>query len=214
MKKIVPSFLQKKWGIVTLLLLSIVVVAATLAFAGTQALAASSNNTTYYACVNNRTGALNIVGQNDRCPGNAHKIQWSQTGSQGPATPPQAYSAFANIGANLPGGNGTVTLVTTPHLVAGTYMITASVYAQIGAGNEIGCSIHNAKGSPGLGLGYEGPVSQNMVSVVTFTDLYTVSAGDQLSVGCNKLFKTSNVVTGRTMLNAILVNTGSSGTTK
>jgi len=41
----------------------------------------------YYGCVNNSTGAIRIVAKATVCKATEHKIQWDQTGPQGPAGP-------------------------------------------------------------------------------------------------------------------------------
>jgi hypothetical protein len=41
--------------------------------------------TVFYACVNNSTGAIQVVGSTTSCASGSHKIQWNQTGPAGPA---------------------------------------------------------------------------------------------------------------------------------
>jgi hypothetical protein len=52
-----------------------------------------------YACVNNTTGAVQIVGSTTTCATGSHKIQWNQTGPTGPAGPKGATGATGPAGA-------------------------------------------------------------------------------------------------------------------
>src|SRR5580704_10984504 len=52
-----------------------------------------------YACVNNATGAVQIVGSTTTCATGSHKIQWNQTGPTGPAGPKGATGATGPAGA-------------------------------------------------------------------------------------------------------------------
>ena len=40
--------------------------------------------TTYYACVNNSSGAIDIVSATHVCEAGQHKISWNETGPPGP----------------------------------------------------------------------------------------------------------------------------------
>jgi tail collar domain/collagen triple helix repeat protein len=55
--------------------------------------------TVFYACVNNSTGAVQIVGSTTSCPSGSHKIQWNQTGPAGPAGAKGATGATGPTGA-------------------------------------------------------------------------------------------------------------------
>jgi hypothetical protein len=55
--------------------------------------------TVFYACVNNSTGAVQIVGSTTSCPSGSHKIQWNQTGPAGPAGAKGATGATGPKGA-------------------------------------------------------------------------------------------------------------------
>jgi Phage Tail Collar Domain/Collagen triple helix repeat (20 copies) len=52
-----------------------------------------------FACVNNTTGAVQIVGSTTTCATGSHKIQWNQTGPTGPAGPKGATGATGPSGA-------------------------------------------------------------------------------------------------------------------
>lgn len=65
----------------------------------TQADAATPATVTYYACVNNSTGAITIVGSTTVCATGFHKIQWNQVGPQGPQGPKGATGATGPKGA-------------------------------------------------------------------------------------------------------------------
>src|ERR1700722_6682908 len=52
-----------------------------------------------FACVNNTTGAVQIVGSTTTCATGSHKIQWNQTGPTGPAGPKGATGATGPAGA-------------------------------------------------------------------------------------------------------------------
>ena len=65
----------------------------------TQADAATPATVTYYACVNNSTGAITIVGSTTVCGTGFHKIQWNQVGPQGPQGPKGATGATGPKGA-------------------------------------------------------------------------------------------------------------------
>src|SRR5580693_6424506 len=55
--------------------------------------------TVIFACVNNTTGAVQIVGSTTTCATGSHKIQWNQTGPTGPAGPKGATGAIGPKGA-------------------------------------------------------------------------------------------------------------------
>jgi hypothetical protein len=59
------------------------------AFASGSAVAAFAlaPPSTIYACVNNSSGTIKIVGANDTCKNNETKLQWNTEGPQGPAGP-------------------------------------------------------------------------------------------------------------------------------
>jgi hypothetical protein len=65
----------------------------------TQADAATPATVTFYACVNNSTGAITIVGSTTVCATGSHKIQWNQVGPQGPQGPKGATGATGPKGA-------------------------------------------------------------------------------------------------------------------
>src|SRR5437588_12900327 len=69
--------------------LPIVVLVSLLPLVLATGVAASSPQTTtvYYACVNNTTGAIQIVSSTTTCPTGTHKIHWNQQGPVGPAGP-------------------------------------------------------------------------------------------------------------------------------
>src|ERR1700722_12873591 len=52
-----------------------------------------------FACVNNTTGAVQIVGSTTTCATGSHKIQWNQTGPAGPTGPKGATGATGPAGA-------------------------------------------------------------------------------------------------------------------
>src|SRR6202050_4970186 len=55
--------------------------------------------TVFFACVNNSTGAVQIVGSTTSCPSGSHKIQWNQTDPAGPAGAKGATGATGPAGA-------------------------------------------------------------------------------------------------------------------
>jgi hypothetical protein len=61
-----------------------VVVASGGAFAG-FGIASAAGSTTFYACVTNASGAVRIVTAGTTCASSEHKVNWNQTGPQGPA---------------------------------------------------------------------------------------------------------------------------------
>jgi hypothetical protein len=59
---------------------------------------------TYHACVNNSTGDIIIVTADKACKSGSHKIQWNETGPQGPAGPGGPKGAIGPAGAPGPQG--------------------------------------------------------------------------------------------------------------
>jgi hypothetical protein len=59
---------------------------------------------TYHACVNNSTGDIIIVTAGKACKSGSHKIQWNETGPQGPAGPGGPKGATGPAGAPGPQG--------------------------------------------------------------------------------------------------------------
>src|ERR1700689_2186922 len=55
--------------------------------------------TVIFACVNNTTGAVQIVGSTTTCATGSHKIQWNQAGPAGPTGPKGATGATGPTGA-------------------------------------------------------------------------------------------------------------------
>jgi type VI secretion system secreted protein Hcp len=61
-------------------LIGILVIAAIF---GVSKVWAEDNNTIFYACVNNNSGTIKMVGENKNCSGNEVKISWNQVGPKG-----------------------------------------------------------------------------------------------------------------------------------
>jgi hypothetical protein len=92
------------------------------------------------ACAGNVTGVLRLDG-GDGCRNSEHAIQWNQTGPQGPAGATHVDERYfarslTNVDSWLPVAVGTwpdvrpsLTRVTTSHLTAGSYTISAEVLA-------------------------------------------------------------------------------------
>lgn len=62
-------------------------------------IALPASATTYYACVNNTSGAIDIVSASTTCKSGTHKISWNQTGPAGPAGPKGATGPAGPKGA-------------------------------------------------------------------------------------------------------------------
>jgi Collagen triple helix repeat (20 copies) len=61
-------------------------------------------STIYYGCVTNATGAIRIVSKTTTCKTTEHKIQWDQTGPQGPQGPKGAQGPAGPQGPQGPQG--------------------------------------------------------------------------------------------------------------
>jgi len=79
-----------------------------ISFTLTTVVSASSSRSpfTIFACVNNTTGALRIVGADTACARNEHKISWNSHGLQGEQGPPgpQGPAGFGAVGPQGPQG--------------------------------------------------------------------------------------------------------------
>jgi len=64
----------------------------------------SSADTTYYACVNNSTGLIRVVGKNQLCKPSEYRIAWNVRGPRGPQGPAGDPGARGLVGAAGPNG--------------------------------------------------------------------------------------------------------------
>lgn len=87
---------RKRW----FLLLGI----ALLTVMGTTIVQADATPTTYYACVNNSSGTIHMIGATDSCKGNEQEISWNQVGPTGPAGPAGAQGPAGPQGPQGPTG--------------------------------------------------------------------------------------------------------------
>ena len=79
--------------------------AAALAFAAGAALVASADtNQMFYACVNNSSGTIHMVGATDSCASNEMKLSWNQAGPQGATGPTGAQGPAGATGPQGPAG--------------------------------------------------------------------------------------------------------------
>ncbi len=113
----------------------------------TFAMADGSSGETYYACVNNSSGALKMVTESADCAHNEHKIQWNQSGPQGPAGPQGETGPQGPQGETGPQGPaGSVTLQSlqgtactradgTPGSIGVTVNADNSILLNCGTGN-------------------------------------------------------------------------------
>ena len=164
--------------------------------------------TTYYACINNSTGAIRIVGQNTPCKSTEHKVHWNQTGPQGPKGPqgptgPQGAqgpegptgpqgpagvsegrASIAPFGANiLLSSSAKVVLKTNPLATSGTYYISASLFVAVATGDQyVFCyDTLASNGSLSQMTGSYGPPPSISASI---TDAISIGAGDSIEVLC------------------------------
>ena len=156
---------------------------------------------TYYACVNNSTGGLYLVGKTTSCKTGEHKSSWNQVGPRGPQGPngaqgpqgPQGppgisvgYSAVAGQPWNFPiGYYATLMLQTNPVGTSGTYFISAGVLAYVAAGDTyVFCYDTLASvGTGGQSSGGGGSQFGNYIPV-SITDAIFISAGDSVQLWC------------------------------
>ena len=132
---------------------------------------------TYYGCVNNSTGAIRIVGQATTCNTGEHKIQWNQTGPQGPAGPKGA------TGAQGPAGPKGATGAQGP---AGPQGLQGPAGAQGPAGPQ------GPQGPPGFASGsFELLQAGLYPTLVTTPVVYLMSNGAQTAAW---YFVTANVL--------------------
>lgn len=105
------------------MLRSIATLSASFVLAAAAAVPAPAANVTYYACVNNSTGAIDIVSASTVCKAGTHKIQWNEigpagpkgaTGATGPAGPKGATGATGATGPMGPKGATGATGATGP----------------------------------------------------------------------------------------------------
>jgi hypothetical protein len=83
--------------------------------AGSVGLAAAVTTGVIYACVNNGSGTVKIIGATDTCPNNWTLISWSQAGgTQGPAGPTGPTGPTGATGATGPTGATGATGATGP----------------------------------------------------------------------------------------------------
>lgn len=158
----------------------------------TLAASAPATPTIYYACVNNTTGAIRIVGSTTRCASNEHKIQWNQQGPAGPAGPQgpqgpsgvsQGYTAFN--GPIVLGNTAAVPVVSTIAVTAGTYIVIGMEESNIDTGDGVYCvlgTVHT--GGSGLSTSFAGYVSAPQYETQSLTEAFTVAAGDQFELFC------------------------------
>ena len=92
-----------------------------------------TSSTVIHACVNDKTGALRIVGTSTVChrrrgghPGE-HAIDWNATGPSGPVGPVGPSDAYSVRGQSRTSGENSVTLT----LPAGSYVVTGGCQADI-----------------------------------------------------------------------------------
>lgn len=175
---------------------------------------AAAAATVYYGCVTNATGAIRVVTATTTCKTTEHKIQWNQTGPQGPAGPkgatgpagptgpkgatgakgpagPQGppgvsvgYYAHA-VDVELPYFPG-VLVAETPAVVAGTYFVSASTLFFLAGGVEGFCYISsvNNNGATNNYGGSTGGSTGGTYEQASNTDVFTVTAGDAFELFC------------------------------
>ena len=193
-----------KTRVLSVLALFVLVVVLTAAAFPSDTQSSPQSKVIYYACVNNTSGAITIVSQSTKCPTGSHKIQWNQQGPIGPQGPqgvqgvqgptgPQGPQGPSGVSLGYYSANGSVNLgsttpvsvVTTPALAAGTYIVTATEVAIINPNDYVSCIVGSVGGSGGHIYVVSGPASLNEYATLTATDSVTVSAGDLIALYCN-----------------------------
>jgi hypothetical protein len=109
MKRILAGF-----GAATLLVL--------LTFVLASAVRADAPSTTFYACVNNNSGTIHLVGAGAPCANGEQFISWNQTGPQGPIGPAGPVGPVGPQGPQGPAGTNGVSGYT---IVSQTYPLPA-----------------------------------------------------------------------------------------
>jgi hypothetical protein len=166
------------WAILTVLLIAI------------GAPNAHAANVTYYACVNNSTGDITIVGSTTTCASGSHKIQWNEEGPTGPTGPK---------GATGPAGAKGATGATGPAGPAGAKGATgatgpagpAGAKGATGATGPAGAT--GPQGRAGIAVGYSAFTSEAEITLgartvalqtggVSTSGTYYLSASALLSI--------------------------------
>lgn len=189
-----------KTRVLGVLALFVLVVVLTAAAFPNDTQPSPQSKVTYYACVNNTSGAITIVSQSTKCPTGSHKIQWNQqgpigpqgvqgvqdpTGPQGPQGPSGVSLGYYNVNGSVNLGSTTpVSVVSTPALAAGTYIVTATEVAIIDTNDYVSCIVGSVGGSGGHMYVVSGPASLNEYATLTVTDSVTVGAGDLIALYC------------------------------
>jgi hypothetical protein len=115
-----------------------------------------------------------------RCPRGYSALDWSQTGPKGPASPTHGYSAESIDGYTLSDSSRT-TVVATPTLPAGSYIVNATVtFTAVTGVNIVQCYITNAPGNTS-----DGTVSTNNgLATIPLTAGLSLSAPAPVTVQC------------------------------
>ena len=233
-----------RWGRLPIKPIAIVALVLLLPLVMATGVAASSStpqaSTIYYACVNNTTGALQIVSSTTVCPTGTHKIHWDQQGPQGvqgptgltgpqgpkgstgltgpqgpqgPAGPPgitTGYSAANFNTISLNGSSSLTPVVTTQPVQAGHYFINAETTAIPDGSDFIGCVVGTANTGPNGNLAFSGGAS--LFFSISDPDSLTVAAGDSIELFCYSTNNDTNSVVFNSSITATLLDSVQSHT--
>lgn len=97
------------------------------------------------------------------------------------------------------------TLISSTRLPAGTYMITATVGAVISSHDQIVCAA-GVNGNDGVFGTAGNPGAGGIYGTATITDTWTVTAGQQITLGCNSFNYGKGTYAGSVVLNLVPVN--------
>lgn len=166
----------RKWGAAGALTLCVAVAGVTFAQAD-----GSPSATTYYACVNNSSGTIKMVGESASCSKNEQKINWAQGASSS-----QTYVARTGVqDFQTYGSSSSLVVAELDGLPAGSYTVTAQETATLPAsyrGGEVTCTL-----TPGGAHAIEGAVFNG---VGDFTSQHAnVVVNDAVSIGAGVVIK-------------------------
>ena len=195
----------------------------------------------YYACVNNTTGAITIVSKSTICKTGYHKIQWNQTGPQGPVGPQgpigpqgpqgpagpqgpqgpsgvsQGYRGIRPSGSiiNLGSFSSPTAVVSTNPVAGGLYIVTATalVFPDNSTTNDqVYCYIATASNS-NTDFAFGGSSASGFYQDASVTDSLTVAAGDSIVMYCFSNQGDSNSFVNNATITAVQLNAVSNKTT-
>jgi hypothetical protein len=186
-------------------------------------MAAQPMAVTYYACINNSTGEIYLVGKTTSCKTGEHKISWNEVGQRGPQGPPGQQGppgpqgppgmSFGNF-ANNPTQtvlttNPTVVAFTNPIPVDGTYYINATALLLIDTDDSALCYVTLKSDSTNDGLQGGGSNASAVYAgyaQASIADSRFVFADDSVQLVCSNFRGGANTVAANASITATLID--------